>query len=350
MPFLLDDYWSNSKLQRLKSLLDCKSLDIISKQGGGNSVVYCINVDGKRVALKSYPPYAPDKRDRLAAELLAYQFFNRHSVQTVPRLIAHCAVDRWLVIDWIEGESLKEYTVSDIEQAIDFIQSIAKLSKLQDAVQMSQAAEACLSLKIIIDQINCRVERLRIHYSQEKELKFFLEHHFSQVFAEACHQATLGYEKNGMNLHELLPRECCALIPADFGFHNIIRDNQARLHFFDFDYFGWDDPVKLLSDILWHPKMQLSDLQKTQFIDGLSHCFGSDSLFLTRFHYNEPLFGLRWVLILLNEFIPEFWKNRQHANVHTNHDEAKITQLQRAKMLLDRVQQATGRSYDFVNP
>ena len=39
-----------------------------------------------------------------------------------------------------------------------------------------------------------------------------------------------------------------ALSPSDFGLHNALRGQDGQLRFVDFEYFGWDDPVKLVSD------------------------------------------------------------------------------------------------------
>ena len=37
------------------------------------------------------------------------------------------------------------------------------------------------------------------------------------------------------------------LSPSDFGLHNTIS-KKNKLYFFDFEYFGWDDPIKLICD------------------------------------------------------------------------------------------------------
>ena len=47
-----------------------------------------------------------------------------------------------------------------------------------------------------------------------------------------------------------------------------------------------------------------------------------------------PLFGLRWVLILLNEFIPERWQRRVLAGDTGSWAEAKARQLSRAREFL----------------
>ena len=77
--------------------------------------------------------------------------------------------------------------------------------------------------------------------------------------------------------------------------------------FLDFEYFGWDDPVKLTADILLHPGQKLGLPLWRRFRDAAVGVYGDDRSFATRLAAFYPLFGLRWVLILLNEFIPERW-------------------------------------------
>jgi hypothetical protein len=148
-----------------------------------------------------------------------------------------------------------------------------------------------------------------------------------------------GYSTYHLNINEELVKIKRSLIPADFGFHNSIRDKSGKLYFFDFDYFGWDDPVKLLADIIWHPKMHLSESQQQQFIKGLTNIYQDDT-FALRFYFTKALFGLRWVLILLNEFIPTLWQNRLHAGTFSEDlSIVKHRQLNQAKSLLLTVQQ-----------
>lgn len=319
-------------IAKLKRLLACDSIRLHSQQGGGNSTVFCIEAKGKKWAVKSYPPYAPDQRDRLTSELMVYQFLNEHNINAVPNVKTHCPEERWLMMSWIEGAIPNDYSSDDINQAVQFITNIAALNSLEKAKQLPLAAEACLCLQDLFDQIQRRLARLEV-FQDEFELHDFLNHDFRPTFEifkrqalHACREPT-----------KPLPMNLRSLIPADFGFHNALRDPTGKLFFFDFDYFGWDDPTKLLADILWHPKMNLTQNQKQQFIDGLSNIYQNDPNFLNRFYYTFPLFGLRWTLILLNEFIPAFWQNRQHARTHQTQAEAKSNQLKKAKELLKQI-------------
>ena len=128
-----------------------------------------------------------------------------------------------------------------------------------------------------------------------------------------------------------LPQEWRSLVPSDFGFHNSLRRRDGSLAFLDFEYFGWDDPVKLTADIMLHPGRTLSAPQRARFRQAAVRLYGGDPSFARRLHAYLPMFGLRWVLILLNEFIPERWQRRVLAGDTGSWDEAKSRQLARAR-------------------
>lgn len=348
MPYSQIEQARNLVLTKVKDMLGRDDVTIVTQNGGGNSVVYCVKAGDEKYAVKSYPPFAPGKRDRLAAEVMVYQFLNEHNVESVPRIIQSHNDHRLLMMEWIDGEVPLSYSLNDVEQAITFISSISRLNALSTARHLPMAAEACLSLSIIINQVANRLQRLQSVTETEPELSSFLSKEFIPVFIATQERAKDGYRSAKLSPETELTYKKQSLIPADFGFHNTIRDHDGKLHFFDFDYFGWDDPVKLLADILWHPKMVLSDQQKQRFIGGIANVYQTDTTFLTRFQYTLELFGLRWTLIFLNEFLPEFWQNRQHAAVHANQAEAKINQLKRARATLQTVQKI-GSQYDIIS-
>ena len=129
--------------------------------------------------------------------------------------------------------------------------------------------------------------------------------------------------------------------PSDFGFHNAVRDRDGDLVFLDFEYFGWDDPVKLALDFELHPGMTLSESLRARWQDGLAEIFqGDDPAWSARVAAWRPLLGLRWTLILLNEFLPERWRHRVEAGVTQDHDTVLKAQRAKAEAMLSRVSQA----------
>ncbi len=125
-----------------------------------------------------------------------------------------------------------------------------------------------------------------------------------------------------------LPQEWRSLVPSDFGFHNSLRRNDGSLVFVDFEYFGWDDPVKLTADILLHPGGTL--LPSATGSDSARRRRGFTAMIRHLRAGCRPICrcsGLRWVLILLNEFIPERWRRRVLAGDTGSWSEAKARQL-----------------------
>jgi hypothetical protein len=68
---------------------------------------------------------------------------------------------------------------------------------------------------------------------------------------------TAGYAKHQLPFDTPVEERWRSLCPPDFGFHNALRRASGELVFIDFDYFGWDDSVKVTCDFLLHPGMRL---------------------------------------------------------------------------------------------
>jgi hypothetical protein len=142
----------------------------------------------------------------------------------------------------------------------------------------------------------------------------------------------------GRSFDDELPLSLKTLSPSDFGFHNALRIAGGSIVFLDFEYFGWDDPVKLISDFLLHPAMALSPNLKRRFASSLSARFSGTTPITRRLEALYPLFGLKWCTILLNEFLPEHLLRRRFAALSGGDDqESQATQLTKARNMLQRI-------------
>ena len=108
----------------------------------------------------------------------------------------------------------------------------------------------------------------------------------------------------------------------------------GRIVFLDFEYFGWDDPVKLASDFVLHPGMDLTLELKKRFLESMSDVFGADKTFCMRLRASLPLYAMRWTMILLNEFLPERWTRRVMAGADGDRDVILKTQLAKARTMI----------------
>jgi hypothetical protein len=303
--------------------------------GGRNSRIFRVDCGGCAYALKQYPLRTDDSRDRLATEVGALKLMERCRLDAVPRVVA---IDRdrgYALLTWIEGAQVVQPADGDIDAAVEFLAAVHALRDTPWAAEQPLAAEACLSGVEVERQLSMRLARLRAQSAGEPDLADFLEHSVVPARERLIATAKSNMAAAGLDFTAELPQEQRSLVPSDFGFHNSLRRSDGSLVFVDFEYFGWDDPVKLSADILLHPGRPLAPAQRRRFRQWSVRLFGGDPAFVRRLGALLPLFGLRWVLILLNEFVPERWQRRVLAGSVESWSEAKLRQLAHAREFLE---------------
>ncbi|MDE2330580.1 MAG: hypothetical protein KGK16_07360 [Bradyrhizobium sp.] len=307
-------------------------------RAGGNNRLFAVSCDGgARFALKQYPRQASDSRDRLATEFRALQFMRQHGVTQVPAALASDPAAGFALYDWIDGRP-PVASVAAVDAAITFTRELQALGGQDGASEMPEASEACFSPATIVAQVERRLSMLKSVTSTHPELGAFLNGPYAAAATRAigysrtlCRDGQLDFDAS------IDPGKRC-LSPSDFGFHNALACPDGRLVFLDFEYFGWDDPVKLTSDFLLHPGMNLPDDLGRHFHAGMMGLFGDDDGFATRLRGCLPLYALRWTMILLNEFLPDRWARRVMAGVEGEHEQILSRQLDKARAMIARIE------------
>jgi hypothetical protein len=298
--------------------------------GGRNSRVHRIDTAAGPFVLKAY---SLDRADRLENEARALQLMHAHGLP-VPRLIAVDRVDRLCVLEWIEGRPVTAVLNSDVDAAISFLRRVHELRTLAGFGSSHHATEACLSVGELIRQVTARYERLAARAHEEPDLCRFIEDQVLPDLDWRRQQVQTAMDRIGQDFATRLPDRDLTLSPSDFGFHNALRRPDGSLAFVDFEYFGWDDPVKLVSDTLLHPGMPMTPAQRAYFRTAAERVYASQACFAARLRCLVPLYRLRWTLILLNEFLPEVWQRRVGAGATEDWLSAKRRQLERARSFL----------------
>jgi len=307
-------------------LLGTPPLLIDPVAGGGNNRIYRVTTARGTAALKGYRVADDDPRDRLGQEWSALSLIAAHAPDAVPRPLAQDRAAGWAAYEWIDGERIGARDPGDIDAAIAFLKRLQRLRSETAAAGLADASEACLSVGELRRQIEGRLAR----FAGQDQLASFL----SEIAALA---QRLTPREVGPAGDRPLSRGRQILSPSDFGFHNALRRPDGRLAFLDFEYFGWDDPAKLASDIHWHPGMGLTAEERRRFARGLAGLFGEDPGYSARLAVFQPLIGLRWCLILLNEFLPRGLARRRHAGQAEDAEAARARQLAKARALYSEV-------------
>ena len=302
--------------------------------GGRNSRIWRVASGKRAFALKQYPSRWGDPRDRLTTEVGALRLMERYRIDKVPRVLGVDSEHGYALLSWIDGSEVAQVSDADIDAAIVFLTAIHGLRAEPWAAEQPLAAEACLCGYEIEQQIQGRLTRLRHAAGYDHELIDFVDNFVVPRLAVESPKAVDAVTSAGLAFDAELPQEWRSLVPSDFGFHNSLRRPDGSLAFLDFEYFGWDDPVKLTADILLHPGRPLRPPQRGRFRQAATRLYGGDPAFAKRLSAYLPLFGLRWALILLNEFIPERWQRRVLAGETGSWNGVKARQLASARECL----------------
>ncbi len=313
--------------------------------GGRNSRVYRVDdAHGRRYALKVYYQQDGGSRDRRAAEFAGLDFLRRRGVRCVPEPLATDQKLGASLFHFIEGTPALAETASnrDMDSLVDFLVDLKGLAAAEEAGAIPPASEAVFSLHDQVDSINSRLDRLRAVEGSTpgyRQLADFLEE-FSRERDQTVAWSTRQLGQAGYDPAETLPAASRTLSPSDFGFHNALRTPEGGLAFVDFEHFGWDDPAKMICDFLLHPGMGLPISSRGRFLQHILSRWQVPSDLAARVRIAYPLYGLKWCMILLNEFLPDSWQRRRFANPGLCLDERHQRQLGKAREMLGRAQQA----------
>lgn len=328
----------------LARLLD-DHVNLAERIGGGrNSQVYRLETaKGNRRALKVYFRNPADLRDRLGTEFESLSFLWENAVHDVPQPVARDAGRGWGIYQFIEGSKIPPANLGENEIlcAADFLVRLRELSRKPAAATLGVASEACFSVKALAEILDQRLQRLAAANDEtatSKELHRFLNEDLVPFLADAKRWSEQWLTSQGTSFETELSKDQRTLSPSDFGYHNALRQPDGRIIFLDFEYFGWDDPAKMIVDFLLHPAMDLSPRLRKRFASTLFKRFSDLPTLRGRVEAVFPLLGIKWCIILLNEFLPDALLRRQFA-LHTSENpaQARMNQLGKAKKMLNEV-------------
>jgi hypothetical protein len=274
--------------------------------GGSNSDAYKILTDkSNEYFVKKYQIRKSDIRNRLSTEFSGLSFLWKNGIRNIPEPITACEKSRIAVYRFIRGIKIKsgEMSLGDVEQSADFVGQLKSLTSAQGADLQPVASEACFSIK---EYINCIEDRLRSLNNSGKRgivfrsLRLYLDHEFMPVYRYIIKITSQKAKRIGIDINEEIRKCERTLSPSDFGFHNVIKVGNGSLFFIDFEYYGWDDPVKMVSDFYLQPAVHVPVDYREHFFRKIRKNYSQDARLEQRLSLIYPLLGLKWCLIMLN--------------------------------------------------
>ena len=309
--------------------------------GGRNSRVHKAETDTHCFAVKEYFKSPNDSRDRQKTEAKALQVLARQEGDLVPSVLLVRDDLGFTLLNYMEGTVITENQMGpeDEQRFIDFVRTLIRISKEEDGDLLPAASEAFFTLREIVANIEFRLNRLEKRCDPTPlgdELDDFLARHFRPALSRLSNRAVSYYEAVGLTEEAVLDRAHRVLSPSDFGLHNCLKAEHGLI-FLDFEYFGWDDPVKMISDYVLHPAQGRAGAKRMKIAGKMLDLFDGQTTIRERAKALFPLFGLKWCMILLNEFLAAENARRVFSGEDDDRETVLKRQLGLARSMLEQV-------------
>lgn len=316
----------------LRAIIEDRLNEVVHKISplplGYNSKLFRVDSKNKSYIAKVYH-LSHKNHHRLGAEFRAFAYLWSHGIRVVPRPRYQDIVNNIGLYEYVKGKKIlsKKIFQTHVGALCDFLEVLHNLSKEKDSSVISNAADACLIINQYFSIIDRRLTEFHnIGYvdQQVKELFMFIQNEFLTTASIIREEIERLAKANHVLLHKPLVKKQQTLSPSDIGFHNILlRDGQ--LMFVDFEYFGWDDPAKMVADLFHHPRAMIKPEYRQYIVKRVYRFLGRDQDFLKRLPFTYLLSGLNWSLIMLNVF---------HKR---GHEDKKKAQLAKSKRKLNEL-------------
>ena len=299
------------------------------KRGGNNVILQLEFQDGKQVVVKQYFENAADPRPRLDCEWMFLSMLHDQVPGSSPQPLLR--LSNGLVMDYVQGAPPKH---------ADFFPIMVKLDEIGqriDRTAIGIAAHARFKLSDFREHADRRFKDLTLACASKAcpaEAAHFLKEQFLPVYHSAIFRFESFCNQVALQADGYLPQPLHYPSPSDFGLHNCLEDKGGRLLFLDFEYAGWDDPVKLLCDFLRHVGNNLPVETRLHAIRRFISYRKQDPTLENRFRAVCDLVGLEWILIVLNVLISTELERKQFASHGTAGKELVLARLEKAQELL----------------
>lgn len=297
----------------------CKQLS----GGANNRVDHLIFSNAAPLVLKRYFQHSQDLRQRLVSEYSFLQYAWDIGLRCIPQPIACDLKTNSALYSYVPGRQINASDLSEdlIRQVTHFFYALNQSKDRGKTLPI--ASEACFSIQEHLSVVENRIHRLAsLHQS---DLDQFLRE-----------ELLPSWEKIKKKIDPSMdcPFEDRCISPSDFGFHNALLKQDGRLVFIDFEYAGWDDPAKTVSDFFCQPRIPVSTVFFNTVLNHfLFHCQKINEA-KRRQQMLFPIYQIKWCCILLNVFSSVGQSRRLFAQI----DEPKAAQLKKARQILNHLE------------
>jgi hypothetical protein len=286
-------------------------------RNGANSNVYIV---GENQYILKFYRTDNNQPGRLDRESFALNLFDENKIENVPKIIGISSELNCSLMRYIDGTSI---TVLQPELRDEFANFYNKLLNIPIKYKKNafDSIDACPKVSTLLSQVNNRI--LNLEKENNPQLKVILD----------LIQSHLSYIKSKIseNSYNNLKSEFSVV---DFGISNVIL-NKGHLYFIDFEFFGLDNPVHLISDTIAHPANNLNLHEQSILYKKFLNCHNNQDEISNAFNGHNLIFDIKWCLIMLNPFLSNYVLNYNEEERELK----KKLQLEKVNMKISVIEQ-----------
>lgn len=327
---------------------EIKSHPVVTTLAGGrNNRVYRIDGATRRYLLKQYFRNRDDERDRLNAEYRFLRYAWEIGLRCIPEPLGADRETGLGLYSFVEGRAVQSQDLDRrcLQQAVRFYQ---RLNQSPPSDDLPNASEACFCIREHLDCVERRLSALRSFEPDgdiDTEAQQWVATELTPVWSRISTNIQRYVAGLKIDIDRPLPQSSRCISPSDFGFHNAILRPDGSVAFLDFEYAGWDDPAKTVSDFFCQIDVPVPQEYYDSFLDGILAIqapIESESL---RIRAILPVYRIKWCCIILNEFLPLGAARRRFSDGPNERDRKKRAQLDKAQYSLRRVREEERNSW-----
>lgn len=312
----------NTNIERfLTQHLNESSWQIHTISAGANNQVCKVVTSDNTYFLKCFAP-SYSAQYKLQNEFSFTQALFNAGIERVSTPLYY---DKELLIalyQFIEGRPVTTITDWHINEAVEFIIHSNSNDTLTEKLNI--ASESPNTLYGFIEIVQTRLTNLA-----SATVPKHCETPLKDILTQVQHKLFALKQQTDDSWHHIIERSCVSA--SDFGFHNAIEEHH-QVTFIDFEYAGLDTPWKLICDFYAQPAIPIP-LSYLPHLLELS-IFSTVKRQPANFAIVFELTLLKWVLIMLNEFLPHVQARRKFSwnNSCINSTEQQLNKAQEKQL------------------
>lgn len=298
--------------------------------------------------------YKKDERLRLEREFTALKFLADKSFKNIPKTFLKNDKYQYAVYSFEKGKTKNPAKINkkDIENILNFVVSLHKIKFSEETSNFRPAVLACFSAQNYLDNINFRLKAFEDYISSgtanSQVGKFTHENNIIGLINNLVKTTIKDMDKK--QITSKIRKSQWRLNPTDFSLANILfqSEKESSICFVDFEYFGWDDPMRMIADFINHDmNLALSVDLKSYFVSEYKNRTNLSILSQKRLDMIINLYAIEWLTIYLYSITPTKIESRKFSNKNFNEKSYVKKQLSKFNT---RLREILGRiTLDSIN-